>query len=230
MKRQLQESNTLYPLLSIIIVLVTFIISLITAHMGFSGIFFLVAVYILFCLFGYIRICIKLIAFLVVYLSIFYVIFFFSSGKNTLFAAQMIVRLAGVFIAAIPGITLAPVKLVRNLTQLKCPRLISLGMLITLTFIPLLASEIKTIKNAMKTRGVTSPLNPAIFYRAFLIPLIVRLVNISDTLALSVETRGFVSDKNNFTVYNADEFTVRDFIFIILYLAIFGISLCMQFK
>lgn len=230
MTKPRKEKDTLYPILSIATVLATFIISLITAHMGLSGIFFLVAVYFLLCMFGYFKTCIKIIAFLAIYLTIFYIIFFFASGKNSLFATQMLVRLAGVFIAAIPGIALSPVKLVRNLTQLKCPRLISLGMLITLTFIPLLASEIRTIKNAMKTRGITNPLNPKIFYRAFLIPLIVRLVNISDTLALSVETRGFISNENNFSVYKTVKFTSRDFIFIILYLAIFGISLCMQFK
>ena len=44
-------------------------------------------------------------------------------------------------------------------------------------------------------------MNPKIFYRAFLVPFVMRLVNISDTLSLSVETRGFSLEKVPYTVY-----------------------------
>ena len=60
-------------------------------------------------------------------------------------------------------------------------------MLITLSFVPVLAAEIRQVRSAMKTRGATSLYKPAVLYRAFLIPLIVRLVNISDTLTLSLD-------------------------------------------
>ena len=62
----------------------------------------------------------------------------------------------------------------------------------------------------MKTRGAGSLLSPGIFYRAFLIPLMVRLVNLSDTLALSVETRGFTTYPAPYTVYRPVHLQARD--------------------
>ena len=53
-------------------------------------------------------------------------------------------------------------------------------------------------------------LNPAILYRAFLIPLMVRLVNLSDTLALSVETRGFTTEAAPYTVYRPVYLQAKD--------------------
>ena len=56
-------------------------------------------------------------------------------------------------------------------------------------------------------------LNPAILYRAFLIPLMVRLVNLSDTLALSVETRGFTTYPAPYTVYRPVYLQAKDVAF-----------------
>lgn len=101
----------------------------------------------------------------------------------------------------------------------------TLGMLITTGFVPVLSGEIHQVRSAMRTRGVTSILNPTAFYRAFLIPLLVRLVNISDTLALSVETRGFISDTGEYTVYHPIRIKPRDVCFAALFLAIFILGL-----
>lgn len=220
MTERFYVKNTLYPVLGITVSLLIFIGALLMAR-SIWGVIFLATVYILLCLFGYFSTCIKMVPFMVIYVGVFYLIFYLSSGFNAEFAVQMSVRLSGVAVAAIPGLSLPPVRLVRNLTQLNCPRFITLGMLITLSFVPVLNSEIKQVKNAMRTRGVTSVFNPAMLYRAFLIPLVVRLVNISDTLALSVETRGFVSDKNNFTVYKPVYMHSRDIAFAILFASVF---------
>ena len=66
----------------------------------------------------------------------------------------------------------------------------------------------------MKTRGAGSVLNPKIFYRAFLVPFVMRLVNISDTLSLSVETRGFSLEKVPYTVYKKEIVCLSDVLFI----------------
>ena len=84
---------------------------------------------------------------------------------------------------------------------MRLPRVLTLAMLITFTFFPLLRAEVRQTREAMRTRGAGGILNPAILYRAFLIPLMVRLVNLSDTLALSVETRGFTTYPAPYTVY-----------------------------
>lgn len=222
-----QIKNPLYPIFSISATLLIFVNALILARSIF-GVFFLVAVYILLCSFGYAKTCLKLIPFLVIYLAIFSVIFYFASSRNLTFVYQMAVRLSGVVIAFIPGVSMPPSSLVRCLTQLKFPRLMTLGILITLTFIPILNREINQIRNAMKTRGATTLWRPQVFYRAILIPLIVRLVNISDTLTLSVETRGFICDDVKPSVYKAIKIQARDIIFAVLFLLIFVICLSLH--
>ena len=74
--------------------------------------------------------------------------------------------------------------------------------------------EIKRIREAVKTRGAGSVYNPKVWYRAFLIPLVMRLVKISDTLSLSVETRGFSLGKEKYSVYKNEIFSWTDLLFI----------------
>ena len=113
-------------------------------------------------------------------------------------------------VAAIPGLGLAPVCLVRGFSCMRLPRVLTLAMLITFTFFPLLRAEVRQTREAMRTRGAGGLLNPAILYRAFLIPLMVRLVNLSDTLALSVETRGFTPYPAPHTVYRPVYLQAKD--------------------
>ena len=216
-----QIKNPIYPLFTILSALLIFVGALALARSVFGAVF-LVAIFLLLIAFGYWKTCLKILPFLIIYLAIFSVIFYFASSRNFVFAMQMNIRLAGVVIAFIPGLSLPPINLVRNLTQLKCPRLVTLGMLITLTFIPVLSVEVKQVRSAMKTRGAFSLWNPKVFYRAFLIPLIVRLVNISDTLALSVETRGFVADDVKPSIYKEVRINGKDIAFCIIFVLIFA--------
>ena len=55
-----------------------------------------------------------------------------------------------------------------------------------------------------------------VFYRAFLIPFITRIVDISDTLSLSIETRGFDLKSKNYTVYKKEYLTFFDILFFLL--------------
>ena len=128
-------------------------------------------------------------------------VFFFLGG---------IWMLLALCVAAIPGLGLAPVCLVRGFSCMRLPRVLTLAMLITFTFFPLLRAEVRQTREAMRTRGAGGLLNPAILYRAFLIPLMVRLVNLSDTLALSVETRGFTTEATPYTVYRPVYLQAKD--------------------
>ena len=125
-------------------------------------------------------------------------------------------------ICVVPMLSVPPALLTRCLNQLHFPRMLSLGMLITLRFLPTVYSEIHQIREAMRTRGIdtrlTSPrwYRPSNLYRAFLVPLVMRLVGMSDTLALSVETRAFTGDGRNATVWKPVHFTPRDGIWIAL--------------
>ena len=212
-----------YPLIAVCSSVLTFAGALLMAKTVW-GIVFLALVFILYAFTGYFKNCIKMLPFIACYALAFYFIFYFTGGKNIMFALGMSIRVTGVAVALIPGLSMQSIDLVRNLNSLKCPRLVTLGMLITLSFIPVLSKEMKTIKNAMKTRGVTNPFNPFIFYRAFLIPLIIRLINISDTLALSVETRGFINEKTP-SAYKTISLKAMDIVFCIFYAAVFVLCL-----
>lgn len=224
MIERFQTDKAVYPLIAIMVMLLIFIGGLLMAR-SLWGAVFLLAAFVLLCVSGYGKVCLRFLPILLVYAVAVYVIFYFAGKMQTDFAMQMTIRLTGVLIAAIPGLAMEPVKLVRALTKLRFPRLLTLGMLITMSFIPILAGEIRQVRDAMKTRGILSIWNVKAFYRAFLIPLIVRLVNISDTLALSVETRGFISEDGNYTIFHPVTVKGRDIGFLIAFLAVFAFCL-----
>ena len=92
--------------------------------------------------------------------------------------------------------------------------MITLGMLIAVRFLPVLGSEIARIREAMKTRGVRASLwNVRCFYRALVMPLMLRIINMSDTMALSLETRGFDLENREVSVYRPVRFFARDGVF-----------------
>ncbi len=216
-----QVKNPIYPIFSILASILIFVGSLLLAKSFWGGIF-LALEFVILVLFGYWRACFFMLPFTLVYSGLFSLVFYFASGRDFSFAAQMAVRFGGVALACVPSLSLPPVALVRNLTALRCPRLVTLGMLITLSFVPVLASEIRQVRSAMRTRGATSFYKPVVLYRAFLIPLIVRLVNISDTLTLSVETRAFVSDGAKPSVYKRVKVSAKDVGFLVAFLMIFS--------
>ena len=84
-----------------------------------------------------------------------------------------------------------------------------------MSFVPMLKGEIGRVREAMKTRGAGSVLNPKILYRAFLVPFVMRLVNISDTLALSVETRGFTLGGSLYSIYKKEYPALSDVLFVL---------------
>ena len=102
-------------------------------------------------------------------------------------------------------------------------------MLIAMTFMPKLKLEVRRVREAMKTRGAGSLLNPVIFYRALVVPFIMRLVNISDTLALSVDTRGFSMEKGaKYSIYKKESFGFVDTAFIMGILVLIALTITGQ--
>lgn len=162
--------NPLYPVVSIAVMLTTFVGALLMAR-SVCGAVFLAAVYLLFAVFGYGKNCLRLLPFLAGYLLLFSAVFYVCSGGNLTFTGQMVIRLAGVVIAAIPGLSLPPVALVRSLTALHCPRLLTLGMLISMSFGPGIVCGDKTgaqcDENKRRDIGFQSDsVLPGIFYSA----------------------------------------------------------------
>lgn len=124
-------------------------------------------------------------------------------------------RFGAVFLAAALGMSVQSAAMTRSLSAVHTPRAVTLGMLIATSFVPVLRTEITRVREAMKTRGAGSIFKPKIFYRAFLVPFVMRLVNISDTLSLSVETRGFTLGKVKYTIYKREAVTVSDVLFLV---------------
>lgn len=119
-------------------------------------------------------------------------------------------------ICSVPLLSIPPADLARAMNQLKIPRSLTLGMLITIRFIPILFGEIFQVRNAMRSRGVNVWFfGPKTFYRAFLVPLIMRCANISDILTLSVETRAFDTENREASVYKPVVCVKRDIFFVL---------------
>lgn len=209
--------SKIYPILAILTALFILVFGLVMAR-NIKAFCFIGGVFLLLCAVGCYRACLRVLPVMLIFAAVFGGISYLAR-RDVAAANAMGVRLLIIGTAMIPGMSVAPVDLTRNLNQMKVPKGITLGMLIALNFAPLLRLETKRVREAMKTRGAGSLLNPKVLYRAFLIPFVTRLVNISDTLALSVETRGFTLEKTETTTYKTPKFKATDAILILCLIA-----------
>lgn len=209
-----KRKHNLYPLIAIASSLIIMVFGLVTAR-DIRCSYFLLGALVWLVLFGCHRQVLKALPAFVAVGGAFALIAYFAADQSTDAALAMANRFGAVFLALVPGMRVRAVAMTRNLSQLRVPRSVTLGMLITMSFVPVLHGEIKRVREAMKTRGAGSILNPKIFYRAFLIPLVTRLVDISDTLALSIETRGFTLGKSRQSVYKKELINYADVLFIL---------------
>ncbi len=200
-----------YPLLGVAASVSVLVLGLLFAK-SLAVFYFFGAAWLLFFCMGYRRACIAVLTAALLLGAVFAAATYLIS-RNVPAALAAVARITAVCLAVTPGLGMPPSYLVRSLSALKLPRVLVLGMLITFSFVPLLRKEAAQVREAMKTRGAGSIFNPSIFYRALLIPLIVRIASISDTLALSVETRGFTLDNTPYTVYKPVSPGAKDIIF-----------------
>lgn len=210
----LKYKKNLYPLFAIASAFLILIAGLVLAK-DVACSYFLLGALVWLILFGCYKAVFRALPFFLVFGGIFSLIAYYASGRSLASAIAMANRFGAVFLALVPGMSIQPVQMTRNLSQLHVPRAVTLGMLITMSFVPVLKAEISRVREAMRTRGAGSILNPKIFYRALLIPLVTRLVDISDTLALSIETRGFTLGKCKYTVYKKERINVFDVLYLV---------------
>lgn len=219
----LQYKKNLNPIVALISTLIIMVFGLVMST-KIECSYFLIGATLWLILFGCYKQLYKLLIVFILFGGFFAIIAYFTMGRNLSAAISMLNRFGTVFLAIVPSTSIQAVAMTRNLSQIKVPRYITLGMLITMSFIPVLKVEIKRVREAMKTRGAGSLLNPKIFYRAFLIPLVTRIVDISDTLSLSVETRGFTSGKSKYTIYKKETINILD----VMYLLGFVVSIVLM--
>lgn len=214
----IKTEKSIYPVITLISSIIVFIFGMIIGKSKYILIYCIMLI-ILYTIFSYGKITFKI---LLIFAPISLVPALLAIpvggiGKGI----EIYFRFICFILAAIPSLALKPIDLVRNLNKYKIPKSITLGILITIKFIPIIIKEIKQVYNAMKTRGIkVSILNLKVIYRALIIPILIRILSISDLLAMSLETRGFIIDDKESTIYETIEFTKRDFIYIMMLLII----------
>lgn len=214
---ELYVEKPIYPILSIILSTVIFLFGLFIAK-DITIIYFLGILSIIYIIYGYGKVLFKAIPIFLVVGALVGVGAMISSG-DLMTGIQTMGRIMLLAYSSVIMVALSPIKLTRNLVQLGCPRVLTLGMLATIRFIPVLISEIKQIREAMKTRGIRLRIGDmSMIYRAFIIPFLMRLISISDIMAISMETRGFSLKDKSTTVYEKVVFTFRDSVFALLIL------------
>ena len=204
----------LYPLIAIASSLFVIILGLVVAR-NENLCWYLLGVLAWLCIFGCFKGVLKILPAFIVFGGAFAGIAYASAGGDFSAALAMLNRFGALFLGVALSMSVAAVRMTRSLSQVHTPRAITLGMLISMSFVPMLKGEIGRVREAMKTRGAGSVLNPKILYRAFLVPFVMRLVNISDTLALSVETRGFTLGGSLYSIYKKEYPALSDVLFIL---------------
>ena len=160
----------IYPLFAILSFVIILPIGMVFSSNSWMWLFVL-AYWLLFLAFGYWRACLSCLtgmAFLIIMVSGVTVLM----TKDWKTCELSALRCAMISIATIPLMGM------------------SLAIMILFAFIPILMTERSRIMKAYKVRG-GNPHVPFAFFKNMIVPFLVRTISISDTLALSVETRGF---------------------------------------
>lgn len=211
---QERNNDSLYPFVGIISSLLIFIGGLLLANTYYSFLY-LGFIILLFLMYRYFKATFISIICSIIFGSIYFGLCYLISNSLTASLAGVI-RIVSLFLAMVPNMNVPLINVTRLLNQIKCKKSVSLGILISMSFLPLLKQEIVKIKQAMKTRGVS--LSISTLYRAIILPFCVQLVHISDTLSLSIETRGFGIGNG---VYKKIKISFKDIVFLVSIIVVF---------
>lgn len=218
-KRENRDSR-IYPLFSLLCSLLIFAGGLYLAP--YNGWIFLLAVAALFIAYGMIMGVLKVIPFIIIFGGLYFGLSY-ALEPSVPNAIAGLARIAALFLAIVPSFYLYPEDLMRSLNELHFPRSATLGFLIVLRFFPLLRLERRRIKEAMKTRQM--PFSFKRLYRANIVPFVSRLVNLSDALSLSIETKGFKKGREGVTIYKRVGFKWWDFLYLAAIIAMLVLSI-----
>ncbi len=216
---RLYSKKPIYPLISLLSSLAIFCIGLLVSK-SLGIVYLLGALTVIYIAFGYSLVLFRAIPLFLLIGTVIGAGAVLTSG-NHMAGVQTLGRILLLAYSSVVMVALPPVSLTRNLAELRVPRILTLGMLITIRFVPLLVSETKQITEAMKTRGGRVRIyHLPYLYRAFLIPFLMRIISISDLMAVSIETRGFSLSDASYSVYKRVRFAKRDGVFALSILAI----------
>ena len=223
MRRSFQIDKPLYPLVSIAMAIVILCFGIIVSSEAEVIYGYIAALSLIYLVFGFGRVLWRA-------LLLFLIVGLISSALQLCrhqfgHALVTVARLLALALSSVPLITTTPIQLSRCLNRVKVPRAITLGMMVAVSFVPLLVNEIRRVRDAMRTRGVNSAwYSPGIVYRAFCLPFISQIIDMSDVLAISVETRGFDLTEKNATAYRTVSVETRDILFSLCVVAVSALA------
>jgi len=96
-------------------------------------------------------------------------------------------------------------EMLEALNRMKVPRSIGIPFSVLLRFVPAIKIELKALKENMKIRGIVTSrffplLHPIKYIEYTLVPLLMRMIKISDELSASALIRGLDSDEKRVTL------------------------------
>lgn len=141
-----------YPILAFAASIFFIVFGLVMARNAHFS-WFLLGAYVWLFLFGCRKGCLHVIGPFFLCGGIFGVIAYFAYGRNFASALAMVNRFGAVFLSIALGMSMEPIDMTRNLSTLRVPRGITLGMLIATSFPPVLRAEKQRVREAMQTRG-----------------------------------------------------------------------------
>ncbi|MDD7266861.1 MAG: energy-coupling factor transporter transmembrane component T [Lachnospiraceae bacterium] len=210
MSPRLMNSNGIYPPLMLLISLLWLIVGMsVVDHKGCIG--YLAVLVVLYLVYGYGRTLWRMLPVLLI-LCLISLLLSLPSG-DTVKILRAVYRMALLGLTAVGPIGIEPIKLVRAMNRLGVSRGLTAGLLVALRFMRVLGVELGRIRRAVRLRGITVRRQPKLLYRALIVPFTVRLIGLSDTLTLSLETRGFRVDDQSFTMFEEVRMRRRDWSF-----------------
>ena len=109
------------------------------------------------------------------------------------------------------------------LRKVHFPQMVSIALVTALRYLGELESRIKEIRNGMRVRGLKiSPLHPVRSFEFYLIPLIYKCLQVSETLTSSIIPRG-IEYEGEKTSDNPIYFGILDYIVIFSFLMVFAL-------
>ena len=125
-----------YPLIALFAGAVVLVFGLIGAKTVIAS-YFLLGVLCWYLIFGYYKQVLRVLPAAVFFGGIFAGIAY-AASHDPQSALAMANRFGALFLAAVPGMATAPVRMTRSLSQVHTPRSVTLGMLIAMPFVPML--------------------------------------------------------------------------------------------
>lgn len=111
-------------------------------------------------------------------------------------------------------------EMIEALNRMKIPRSISIPFSVLLRFAPTMRHEVKALKENMRIRGVIKSnffilLHPIRYVEYTLVPLLMRMIKVSDELSASALIRGLDSEERRVTIVELG-FKLMDLIAIVI--------------